>query len=81
MGAIVLTKDEVEEIKCPLVMIADEYGIVKMKNVTLRGVCNDGSPIIQEQGQQRAGSVTKALIIEKKKGWTILPQNTKRGKK
>ncbi|TSC52625.1 MAG: hypothetical protein CEO40_211 [Parcubacteria group bacterium LiPW_72] len=49
MGATVLAKDK-EEIKCPLVMVANELGVIVMKNVALRGVCDDGSPIIQKQG-------------------------------
>lgn len=80
MGAIVLTKDE-EEIKCPLVMVANNYGVIVMKNVALRGMCENGSPVVQKQGQQPGSPTTEALIIEKDFGWRIVEQTEKHTKK
>ncbi|MFA4880947.1 MAG: hypothetical protein WC650_04985 [Candidatus Doudnabacteria bacterium] len=73
MGTTVSKKKTEKTIKHPLVMVVDPRNIVVMKNAILRGKCNDGSPIIQVQGQGPPGTTTKALIIEKNQGWTILP--------
>jgi len=65
----------VEETKCSLVKVVNEYGIVVMQNVILRGKCYDGSPIIQKPGQKLDSPTKEALIIEKNGKWRVLTQN------
>ena len=71
---VVTEKKEREIIKCPLVVVIDPRNIITMKNVVLRGVCEDGSPVIQVQGQDQQRGPTKALILEKNSGWKIHQQ-------
>ncbi len=74
-------KKEREIIKCPLVAVIDPRNIITMHNVVLRGVCEDGSPVIQVPGQNQQRGPTKALILEKNSGWRIYQQTQKRGGK
>ncbi|MDD5627178.1 MAG: hypothetical protein PHW01_04205 [Patescibacteria group bacterium] len=82
---VVTEKKEREIIKCPWVTVVDPRNIIVMKNVVLRGVCEDGSPVIQVPGQDQQRDpkgLTKALILEKNSGWRILQQTqSKKGDK
>lgn len=81
MNAVEVSAGNSEKIKCPLVKVVNNQGIIVMHFAVLRGRCTDGSLIIQEQGQ-RTGPTTKALILEKEGGWRIIEDHTKkRGKK